>query len=173
MHAKLLAVIFFTALCMSLVSPVNGQAVGRQVAPFEFQLDESAVNGKLYSYLDGPGPTAIIKQNQTKSLPVIILSVLGKPIPVKFHVTSGNNQTGPIQMPLGVHATVEPSEIVLGNQKNYTIYITVNASKDAPDGKYVLNIVGEWPEENGFVGSSIFIEIGRTFGQNSMPFNFH
>lgn len=170
--AKLFTVMVFTALCVSFVPLVYAQAIGRQVSPFDFQLDESAVDGKLYSYLTGPGPAAIIKQNETKSLPVIILSATGKPILVKFHVTVGSNQTGPVQMPLGVNATVEPSEIMLGYKQNYTVHITVSADKNAPDGKYALNIVGEWPQENGFVGSSIVINIGKDFGPNSMPFNF-
>ncbi|HEV2193830.1 MAG TPA: hypothetical protein VGR54_09460 [Nitrosopumilaceae archaeon] len=165
-------VILAVLVSILVISLSLSTAEAREVSPFDFQLDESAVDGKRYSYLTGTGPAAIIKQNETKSLPIIILSATDKPIPVKFHVTVGNNQTGPIQMPLGVHATVEPSDITIKSNQNQTINIIVNADKNAPDGKYALNIVGEWPEKNGFMGSSIVINIGKDFGPDMMPFNF-
>src|SRR5207245_5350556 len=109
--------------------------------------------------------------NETKSLPVIILPATDKPLQIEFHLSVGYNQTGPIQMPLGVHAIVEPSEITVKHHQNETINIVVSVDKNAPSGKYQLNIVGEWPGPNGFLGSSVMINVGRDYGPDAMPFN--
>jgi len=171
-YARSIVAVVIASLCVSLLPYVHAQAVGSQVSPFDFQLDESAVDGKRYSYvIEGGSPAAIIKQNETKSLPVIILPATDKPVPVKFHLSVGYDQTGPIQMPLGVHAIVDPSEITVKPHHNETLNIVVSVDKNAPSGKYQLNIVGEWPGPNGFLGSSIIINVGKDYGPDAMPFN--
>ena len=171
-YTRSITAVLITSLCVSLLPSAYAQAVGSQVSPFDFQLDESAVDGKRYSYvINGGSPAAIIKQNETKSLPIIILPATDKPIPIEFHLSVGYNQTGAIQMPLGVHAIVEPSEITVKPHQNETINIVVSVEKNAPSGKYQLNIVGEWPGPNGFLGSSIIINVGKDYGPDAMPFN--
>ena len=151
---------------------VHAQAVGRQLSPFDFQLDESAVDGKRYSYVANGQPAAIIKQGANSSLPIIILPATIKPILVTFHATTGGDQTGQVRIPRGIHVTIEPSSILVKPDKQEKINVVVTVDKDAASAKYALNIVGEWEGENGFVGTSFMLHIGKDYGPDVFPFNF-
>lgn len=164
-------VILSALVSILVISTFPSSAEAREVSPFDFQLDKSAVDGTRYSYVSGGTPNAIIKQGENVSLPIIILPATDKPVLVKFHATVGNDQIGPVRMPRDVNATIEPSSIIVTPGKNNTINAVVNVGKEAHSGKYALNIVGEWDAENGFMGSSVMLHVGRDFGPDSMPYN--
>jgi hypothetical protein len=164
-------IILAVSISILVISLFLSRAEAREVSPFDFQLDESAVDGKRYSYVDSGTPHAIIKQGQNVSLPVIILPATDKPVLVKFHATTDYNQTAQPRMPRGVHVIIEPSSVLVKPHQNTTINIVVNVDSNVHPGKYALNIVGEWEAENGFMGSSIMLHIGRDFGPNAMPYN--
>ena len=126
------------------------KAEGRSLAPFLFELNETAIDDKLHFYVENGKPNLVVSQGETATFPITIISAASEPTPVDWHVTIGNEQVGPIKLPPGVNIKLEPDHMVLKPDENQILWITVIAAEKAPSSKYDVQLVGVWPEFNGF-----------------------
>jgi hypothetical protein len=135
-------------------------------------LNETAIDDKLYFYVEGGKINLKVEKGQTATFPLTILSGVSESTLISFHPTIGNEQMGPIRFPPGVDIRLTPSNMVLERDINQILNITITVSEKAPSSKYDVKIVGVWPELNGFMGTSFSLHVGNDFGNDAIPVNF-
>ncbi|CDI05007.1 hypothetical protein NITUZ_140082 [Candidatus Nitrosotenuis uzonensis] len=148
-------------------------AEAREIAPFSFHLDEQLMISTNWSYMETGGkPASVVMKGEEVELPLKILSATTKPVNLEFHVTYGIEQIGPAKMPRGVTIEITPKNMLLKPNQDQTLKIHVKVDKNAPSNKYDIQIVAQWPEPNGFVGTSFSLPAGKDFGPDSIAVNF-
>jgi hypothetical protein len=168
----LLLLVFSVCLAFSIYVNVES-AEAREIAPFSFHLDEDLMTDTSWSYTETGGkPASVVMKGEEVDLPLKILSATTKPVNLEFHATYGTEQIGSAKMPRGVTIEVEPKNMLLKPNQDQTLKIHVKVDKNAPSNKYDIQIVAQWPEPNGFVGTSFSLHTGKDFGPDSIAVNF-
>ena len=169
MNNKILIILLFFVTFLMLS---NYDVQARSIHPFSFDLNETAIDDQLFFYVEGGKINLEVRNGETATFPLTILSGVSEPTPVAFHVTIDNDQMGPIRFPPGVDIKLEPAQMMLERDVNQILNITVKVAEKAPSSKYDVKIVGVWPEFNGFMGTSFSLHVGKDFGNDAIPVNF-
>ena len=153
---------------ISTQNPIEAQedteerdAQGRTLNAFMFMVPEEYIDGVKYSGSKGGSAITELEKSESKIAPIIIRSLSQEPVDIDFHTTFGSDHRGEVKSIPGTTVTVEPESIRLIPGEDQVLNIHIITDDTVQDGTYRQSITGYWDDINGFLSTSINIQIGE------------